>query len=99
MYILRNRRLPERKNRQGLPAFFPEDTEAIHARLAEGYTQEDFRAVIDRKCADWLADARMVEYLRPETLFGTKFESYLNAGGNYGTIADVSDENRVGHYL
>lgn len=73
--------------------------EAIHARLAEGYTQEDFRAVIDRKCADWLADARMVEYLRPETLFGTKFESYLNAGGNYGTIADVSDENRVGHYL
>lgn len=56
----------------------------IHARLAEGYTVDQFRTVIDNKCADWLHDKKMQEYLRPETLFGSKFESYLNAGGNHG---------------
>lgn len=52
----------------------------IQARVKEGFTLEDFKAVIDRKCADWLYDAKMSEYLRPSTLFGTKFEEYLNAG-------------------
>jgi uncharacterized phage protein (TIGR02220 family)/predicted phage replisome organizer len=51
----------------------------IHARLAEGFTIDDFKTVIDKKCADWLTDPKMEQYLRPETLFGTKFESYLNA--------------------
>ena len=51
----------------------------IHARLAEGFELDDFKAVIDKKCADWIGDAKMEQYLRPETLFGTKFESYLNA--------------------
>lgn len=51
----------------------------IHARLSEGFTVDDFKNVIDKKCADWLTDAKMSQYLRPETLFGTKFESYLNA--------------------
>lgn len=66
----------------------------IHARLAEGYTVEDFVAVIDKKCAEWLHDPKMRAYLRPETLFGTKFESYLNApergkpDGNAGTSAE-----------
>ncbi len=41
-------------------------------------TIEDFVRVIDNKCASWLNDPVMVNYLRPETLFGTKFESYLN---------------------
>jgi uncharacterized phage protein (TIGR02220 family) len=51
----------------------------IHARFAEGFTIDDFKTVIDKKCADWIGDAKMAQYLRPETLFGTKFESYLNA--------------------
>jgi uncharacterized phage protein (TIGR02220 family) len=50
----------------------------IRARLREGFTFEDFKRVIDRKTADWLDDPHMNQYLRPETLFGTKFESYLN---------------------
>lgn len=41
-------------------------------------TIEDFMTVIDNKCVKWLNDEKMVDYLRPETLFGTKFESYLN---------------------
>ena len=51
----------------------------IRARLAEGFTVSDFKQVIDKKCSDWLRDQKMKEYLRPETLFGTKFESYVNS--------------------
>ena len=49
----------------------------INARLKEKFTLEDFKRVIDSKCNDWKSDEKMKEYLRPETLFGTKFESYL----------------------
>nr|UVN01759.1 MAG: hypothetical protein [Bacteriophage sp.] len=51
----------------------------IKARLKEGFTVDEIKLVIDKKCADWLRNPAMVEYLRPETLFGNKFESYLNA--------------------
>ena len=51
----------------------------ISARLKEGFTVEQFKTVIIKKCEDWLNDIKMKEYLRPETLFGTKFESYLQS--------------------
>ena len=51
----------------------------INARLKEGYTLSDFKQVIDNRCAAWLGTERMEQYLRPQTLFGSKFESYLNA--------------------
>lgn len=50
----------------------------IHARWAEGFRLPDFEAVIASMSAAWLHDPKMAAYLRPETLFGTKFESYLN---------------------
>jgi len=50
----------------------------IKARFNEGYSLEDFKQVIDTKSEEWLGDAKMNQFLRPETLFGTKFESYLN---------------------
>lgn len=50
----------------------------INARLNEGYTLSDFKQVIDNRCATWLK-TDMAQYLRPETLFGSKFEGYLNA--------------------
>ena len=50
----------------------------IHARWAEGFRLPDFEAVIATMSAAWLDDPKMAAYLRPETLFGTKFESYLN---------------------
>ena len=49
----------------------------IHARFAEGRTLEDFKTVIDLKVAEWKNDPVMCKYLRPETLFCTKFERYL----------------------
>ena len=57
----------------------PKTKTAIHARMSEGFTVDDFKTVIDKKCAEWLGDEKMEKYLRPETLFGTKFEGYLNA--------------------
>ena len=50
----------------------------INARLKEGFTVDNFKTVIDKKCAEWLG-TEFEQYLRPATLFGTKFEGYLNA--------------------
>jgi uncharacterized phage protein (TIGR02220 family) len=52
--------------------------ECITARLKEGFTIEDFKTVIDKKTAEWKG-TDFEQYLRPTTLFGTKFEGYLNA--------------------
>ena len=49
----------------------------IRARTDEGFTLDDFKQVINNKVAEW-KDTDMEKYLRPETLFGTKFEGYLN---------------------
>ncbi len=49
----------------------------INARIKEGFSLDDFKKVIDIKCSQWLG-TEMEKYLRPETLFGTKFEGYLN---------------------
>ena len=53
-------------------------TKHIIARLGEGFTVDDCKSVIDKKCNEWLTDPKMQQYLRPETLFAGKFESYLN---------------------
>lgn len=50
----------------------------ISARMNEGFTVEDFKTVIWKKSREWKDDPNMCQYLRPITLFGTKFESYLN---------------------
>lgn len=56
----------------------------IRARWAEGYREEDFRVVIADRCRAWKPDAAMRAYLRPETLFGPKFEGYLQAAQGTG---------------
>lgn len=62
--------------------------ELIKARLSEGFTVEDFKKVIDSKTAEWLSNPRMSKYLRPTTLFGTKFESYLNQKSFKNTLSE-----------
>jgi uncharacterized phage protein (TIGR02220 family) len=49
----------------------------IYARINEGHHFADFQRVIDAKVKQWWSDPKMADYLRPETLFGTKFDSYL----------------------
>mgnify|MGYP002627310087 CR=1 FL=1 len=54
---------------------------AVPVILAEGFTIDDFKRVIDNKCSDWLGNEKMEEFLRPNTLFApSHFEEYLNQG-------------------
>ena len=54
-------------------------TKNIKARLKEGYTFDDFKAVIDKKHDDWISDRLMIRYLKPTTLFSSEhFDEYLN---------------------
>lgn len=46
-----------------------------------GRTVDDARAVVRRKRDEWRGSERMARLIRPETLFGEKFESYLNEKG------------------
>lgn len=51
----------------------------VKARLKEGFTVEDMKLVIDKKATEWVGNPRMSRFLRPDILFGNKFEGYLNA--------------------
>lgn len=52
-------------------------THLIQSLFEEGFTTEDITTVILNKCAEWKG-TEYEKYLRPATLFGNKFESYLN---------------------
>lgn len=67
----------------------------INARLKEGFSIDDFKTVIDKKSLDWLNDSKMSQYLRPETLFGTKFESYLNQKEKQITTKDLVNQGII----
>jgi len=56
----------------------PETKTVIKARWNQNFTFENFKTVIDNKTKDWLTNAKYSKFLRPQTLFGTKFEGYLN---------------------
>ena len=64
----------------------PKTRTLIKARLKEGFTLDDFYTVIDKKVLLWGKDIKMQAYLRPETLFSPKFESYLNEVVSQGKI-------------
>ena len=68
----------------------------IHARIEEGFTIDDFKTVIDKKSSEWIG-TEYEKYLRPETLFGTKFEGYLNAKINPKQTRVINNniQNRV----
>lgn len=75
------RRVIARLNELTQSSYKPEakDTRRlIHARMAEGYTEDDLMAVVEHKARQWLGDDEMARFLRPETLFrASKFEGYL----------------------
>ena len=64
----------------------------INGRINEGYTVEDFKKVISKKCEEWKDDAKMSAFLRPSTLFApSHFDEYLNAPE--GKVVQFSGEN------
>ena len=60
------------------------------ARINEGYTYDDFVKVIDVKYAEWKG-TEFEKFLRPTTLFGTKFQSYLNQPVKETAYGDADD--------
>ena len=72
----------------------------IGARINEGFMVEDFYTVIDNKVEEWGKPPKpgqndMRQYIRPVTLFGTKFESYLNQR----RVSNDGEHERIGEHL
>lgn len=67
----------------------PANTKLIVARVKEGATVDELKAVVDMKVAEWLDDPKMEQYLRPATLFNAeKFGQY---SGSIGSANGHSD--------
>ncbi len=75
--------------------------ELIRARLNEGFTLEDFKTAIDNKAKEWVDNLEYCKYLRPPTLFGTKFESYLQQDKPKKNHKDMTAEERkaAGYFI
>ncbi len=67
----------------------------IKARLNEGFSLDDFKTVHRKMLTAWGADEKMYKYLRPQTLYSNKFESYLN----YREMTTKLTESGVKAYL
>lgn len=66
--------------------------QAIRSRLKEGYTVDDFKTVIDKKCREWKG-TKLEKYLTPKTLFApSHFDTYLNSNE---TAAMTDTERKV----
>lgn len=65
---------------------------SIGARMKDGHELEDFKKVIDSKCEEWLGDSKMKKYLRPSTLFGTKFDEYRGQIKTEKLIGGITNE-------
>lgn len=59
----------------------------IRARWCEGHHMDDFEQVIKGKCAQWMGSDQE-KYLRPLTLFGPKFEGYVNEQPQAGSAGN-----------
>lgn len=67
----------------------------IVARLNQGFSLEDFKKVIDNKVADWGNDSQMSKFLRPQTLFSNKFESYLNQSSSVFNVEQTKPSYNI----
>lgn len=66
----------------------------INARVRDGYTLDDFKKVIDTKTNQWKSKPDMNKYLRPQTLFGNKFEAYLQEYSNNNRFNNSNEINK-----
>ena len=64
----------------------------LNARITEGYTLEDFKKVIDSQYKEWFG-TDMQKFLRPQTLFSTKFDGYLQYAKTKQTTLSSSSFN------
>lgn len=82
------------KTNQSYRSTTPKTRELIKSRWNEGFNEKDFYHVIDNMAVRWRNNEKMKVYLRPHTLFSTKFESYLNQ--NDDKIDTALRNNEIG---
>lgn len=68
----------DKKDGEGFSPRAKKNVELISALIHEGYTLNDLKTVIEKKCDSWLTDPVMKSNLRPSVLFGDKFDEYLH---------------------
>lgn len=68
----------DKKDGEGFSPRAKKNVELISALIREGYTLNDLKTVIEKKCDSWLTDPVMKSNLRPSVLFGDKFDEYLH---------------------
>ncbi|SUU92194.1 Conserved phage C-terminus (Phg_2220_C) [Anaerococcus octavius] len=66
----------------------------IKARARDGNSFDDFKKVIDTKTNQWLSNPDMNRYLRPQTLFGNKFEAYREEYSNNNGFNNSNEINK-----
>lgn len=68
----------DKKDGEGFSPRAKKNVELISALIHEGYTVNDLKTVIEKKCDSWLTDPVMKSNLRPSVLFGDRFDEYLH---------------------
>jgi uncharacterized phage protein (TIGR02220 family) len=72
---------------------FKPTTIALNTLIESGYTVEQFKLVIDKKWDEWKG-TKFEQFVRPSTLFGEKFENYLNERVRENTITRIANAVR-----
>lgn len=68
----------DKKDGEGFSPRAKKNVELISALIRDGYTLNDLKTVIEKKCDSWLTDPVMKSNLRPSVLFGDRFDEYLH---------------------
>lgn len=68
----------DKKDGEGFSPKAKKNVELISALIRDGYTLNDLKTVIEKKCDAWLTDPVMKSNLRPSVLFGDRFDEYLH---------------------
>ena len=68
----------DKKDGEGFSPDAKLNIELISALIRDGYTLNDLKTVIEKKCDAWLTDPVMKSNLKPSVLFGNKFDEYLH---------------------
>lgn len=86
------------KTNKDLKSSTAKTRQLIKARWNEGFRLSDFKQVIDNKCFDWLVSGKRFSngtltstYLRPSTIFGPKFEEYLQENNIAAEVPEIKD--------
>ena len=70
-----------------------EAIDLIFILMDRGFTLDDFKLVIDKKWKHWKG-TKYQSFVRPSTLFGNKFENYLNEQSAPNPIQKLADSVR-----